>query len=160
MDAPADAARKIWQPIHPAIRAQLDPQYVSFHDEHMQYVQPDELIVWDAAARTQPGLPSGGSKPVPVGSIRDVDLGRFPVRVYTPAGECDENGWPVLVWFHGGAWVMGGLASGTDFCCWVCRGMYFTHRRSFAEAEEAQRRGVWLLPLATVSPPRALFQVQ
>lgn len=123
MAAPADA-RKVWQPLHPAIRDSLDPQYVSYHDRYLQYVEPDELTVWNPSLRTKGGLPPGGSKPVPVGSTQDVDLGRFPVRVYTPTGDCDGRGWPVLIWFHGGAWVMGGLASGTDFCTQACQGVF------------------------------------
>ncbi|RSL51682.1 hypothetical protein CEP53_008357 [Fusarium sp. AF-6] len=118
-----NADRKIWQPLHPAIRDRLDPQYVAYHEAHLQYIEPEKLGVWDGSARTKKvSLPPGGTKPVPVGSIDDFDVGRFRVRVYTPTGECDERGWPVLVWFHGGGWVLGGLNNGTDLCSWVCQG--------------------------------------
>ncbi|KAJ3467143.1 hypothetical protein MRS44_004707 [Fusarium solani] len=104
-----NADRKIWQPLHPAIRDRLDPQYVAYHEAHLQYIEPEKLGVWDGSARTKKvSLPPGGTKPVPVGGIDDFDVGRFRVRVYTPTGECDERGWPVLVWFHGGGWVLGG----------------------------------------------------
>ncbi|KAJ4133034.1 hypothetical protein NW754_015845 [Fusarium falciforme] len=103
-----NADRKIWQPLHPAIRDRLDPQYVAYHEAHLQYIEPEKLGVWDGSARTKKvSLPPGGTKPVPVGGIDDFDVGRFRVRVYTPTGECDERGWPVLVWFHGGGWVLG-----------------------------------------------------
>ncbi|KAI8681609.1 Abhydrolase-3 domain-containing protein [Fusarium keratoplasticum] len=119
-----NADRKIWQPLHPAIRDRLDPQYVAYHEAHLQYIEPEKLGVWDGSARTKKvSLPPGGTKPVPVGGIDDFDVGRFRVRVYTPTGECDERGWPVLVWFHGGGWVLGGLNNGTDLCSWVCQGM-------------------------------------
>ncbi|RSL73132.1 hypothetical protein CEP54_000537 [Fusarium duplospermum] len=118
-----NADRNIWQPLHPAIRARLDPQYVTYHEAHLQYIEPEKLGVWDGSARTKKvSLPPGGTKPVPVGAIDDFDVGRFRVRVYTPTGECDERGWPVLVWFHGGGWVLGGLNNGTDLCSWVCQG--------------------------------------
>ncbi|KAK7425807.1 hypothetical protein QQZ08_007656 [Neonectria magnoliae] len=116
------ANRRIWQPIHPAIRDRLDPQYVTYHDEYLQYIVPDELKDWDGSVRTKGSLPPGGTQPVPVGSIEDFDVGRFRVRAYTPTGESDERGWPVLVWHHGGGWVVGGLNSGKDLCSWVCEG--------------------------------------
>ncbi|KAF7558915.1 hypothetical protein G7046_g5228 [Stylonectria norvegica] len=118
-ETPQDA--KIWQPLHPAIRTKLDPQYVAFHDKYMQYVQPDDSKTWDGTARTQPSLPSGGSTPVAVGSIEDFDIGTFRVRVYTPIGEAGERGWPVFIWYHGGGWAIGGLDDGKDFCSWVCQ---------------------------------------
>ncbi|KAJ4140101.1 hypothetical protein NW768_001454 [Fusarium equiseti] len=117
----ADIHRKIWQPLHPAIRDRLDPEYVAYHEAHLQYIEPDELKDWDGSARTKKvSLPPGGTKPIPVGSINDYDVGRFRVRVYTPTRQCDERGWPVLIWFHGGGWAVGGLNNGTDFCCWAC----------------------------------------
>ncbi|KAM0318656.1 hypothetical protein ACHAPQ_010599 [Fusarium lateritium] len=112
---------KIWQPLHPAIRDRLDPQYVAYHEAHLQYIEPDETNDWDGSTRTKKvSLPPGGTKAIPVGSINDYAVGRFRVRVYTPTGHCDERGWPVLVWFHGGGWAVGGLNNGTDLCCWAC----------------------------------------
>ncbi|KAH6973522.1 Alpha/Beta hydrolase protein [Ilyonectria sp. MPI-CAGE-AT-0026] len=114
---------KIWQPLHPAIRDKLDPQYVDYHDKYLQYIVPDELKAWDGSVRSAKGtLPPGGTQPVPVGSIEDFDVGRFRVRVYTPTGESDERGWPALVWFHGGGWAVGGLNNGRDLCSWTCEG--------------------------------------
>ncbi|KAI5464087.1 Alpha/Beta hydrolase protein [Mariannaea sp. PMI_226] len=117
--------RKIWQPLHPAIRDKLDPQYVEHHDNYLQYMVPNELTPWNASSRTAKGavsLPPGGTKPIPVGSIEDYDVSGFKVRVYTPTGECDDRGWPVLVWCHGGGWVNGNLNSGTDYCTQFCEG--------------------------------------
>ncbi|KAK7419515.1 hypothetical protein QQX98_003284 [Neonectria punicea] len=116
MSESPDANRRIWQPIHPVIRDRLDPQYVAYHDQYLQYIVPDELEDWDGSVRTKGSLPPGGTQPVPVGSIEDFDVGRFRVRAYTPTGESDERGWPVLVWHHGGGWVVGGLNSGKDLC--------------------------------------------
>lgn len=120
----SQGGRKIWQPLHPAVRAKLDPEYVSFHEQFVQYVQPDESKPWDETIRTHPSLPPGGLPPVDVGSIQDIDTGRFWVRIYTPEGEPDERGWPVLIWYRGGGWVLGGLNDSKDFCSWVCRGMF------------------------------------
>lgn len=122
-----DSNRRIWQPLHPAIRDKLDPQYVDYHEKYLQYIVPDELQDWDGSVRTKGSLPPGGTQPVPVGSIEDFDVGRFRVRAYTPTGESDERGWPVLVWHHGGGWVVGGLNSGKDLCSWVCEGIYLSN---------------------------------
>ncbi|KAF4454796.1 hypothetical protein F53441_2738 [Fusarium austroafricanum] len=116
-----DTRRKIWQPLHPSIRDKLDPQYVAYHEAYLQYIEPDEIKDWDGSTRTKKiSLPPGGTKPIPVGSTNDYDVGRFRVRVYTPTGQSDDRGWPVLVWFHGGGWAVGGLNNGTDLCCWAC----------------------------------------
>ncbi|KAK7424155.1 hypothetical protein QQZ08_008761 [Neonectria magnoliae] len=117
----AQDGRKIWQPIHPETRPKLDPEYVAFHDQYMQYVQPDDLKAWDGTARTQPSLPPGGTPPVPVGSTRDFCVGEFQLRAYTPTGESEADRWPVLIWFHGGGWAIGGLDDNKDFCTFVCQ---------------------------------------
>jgi acetyl esterase/lipase len=132
--------RKVWQPLHPSVRPNLHPQYVAFHDAHIQYVQPDNTKPWDGSARTDPSLPPGGFPTVEVGSIADVDVdvggeggSSFKVRVYTPpegeaatrSGERDVRGWPALLWLHGGGWAIGGLDDRKDFCTWVCRGTFF-----------------------------------
>ncbi len=50
------------------------------------------------------------SKPVPVASIRNIliegPFGEIPLRIYTPEG---EGPFPVLVYLHGGGWVVGTL---------------------------------------------------
>jgi acetyl esterase len=59
-------------------------------------------------------LPPG----VPVAAVEDRKIpgpaGEIPVRIYTPTGEAP---FPVLVWFHGGGWVLGSL----DLSDHVCR---------------------------------------
>lgn len=119
---------KIWQPLHPSIRPKLDPQYVAWHDRYLQFIEPEELSPWSRAKKSAVPLPPGGTVPVPVGSIREHDVGRFRVRVYTPTTAVQPEGdgspaWPVLVWFHGGGWVNGNLNSGTDYCSMFCEGM-------------------------------------
>ncbi|HDZ57283.1 MAG TPA: alpha/beta hydrolase [Pseudomonas xinjiangensis] len=31
------------------------------------------------------------------------------IRIYTPEGEAPEGGWPVIVYYHGGGWVIAGI---------------------------------------------------
>jgi len=64
-----------------------------------------------AAARPQPG------EPEPVAKVEDRKIpslgGDIPIRIYTPAGIPPFG---VLVYFHGGGWVLGNIAM-TDLPC-------------------------------------------
>jgi acetyl esterase/lipase len=118
----------VHQPLPSTLLDKLDPEYIAFHNEYMQYVPRDESKIWDGSARTTPSLPYGGSPLVPVGDTRDIGLGDFSVRIYTPEGEPSIDGWPAFVWFHGGGWAIGGLDDSADFLTRVCRGMYSPSR--------------------------------
>jgi acetyl esterase len=65
-----------------------------------------------AAAAARP-LPAGA----PVAAVEDRAIpgpaGEIPVRIYTPAGQAP---FPVLVWFHGGGWVLGTLDAADHVC--------------------------------------------
>ena len=43
--------------------------------------------------------------------------GKLPLRVYTPKG---QGPFPILLWFHGGGWVLGSLDTGEDPCRSLC----------------------------------------
>lgn len=96
---PAAAAM---QRIHPSMLAQLDPQYIRFHLEHVLHLVPPHTLPWDPAIRNAPAVP-GGSDPIPVGEVKDFDFAKTRVRAYIPEGSVPEGGWPVLLYFHGGA---------------------------------------------------------
>ncbi|MGQ0824446.1 MAG: alpha/beta hydrolase [Actinomycetota bacterium] len=71
---------------------------------------PDEMRArMDAGAATMP--------PHPLHSVADRTIpgpaGDIPVRVYRRA---DDVGMPILVWFHGGGWVIGSLDSHDQLC--------------------------------------------
>ena len=57
-------------------------------------------------------------EPEPVGSVEDrtivVDGVSIPIRVYRPVGA--SGALPVLVWYHGGGWVIGNLDSADGAC--------------------------------------------
>ena len=72
-------------------------------------------------ARTQPSVADAvravlvqqgrSTAPEPVGSTADRTIPgpggtTLPVRVYTPAGTAPVGGWPLVVYFHGGGWVI------------------------------------------------------
>ncbi len=114
--------KTVYQPLHEQVRPLLDPEYVAFHDEVIQYIEPDDRRPWDARQiRTRPPLP-GSSEPVPVSRVEDVVVGDFPVRVFWPLGEKPSRGWPVLVWYHGGGWAVGSIESENDVCTRLSRG--------------------------------------
>lgn len=95
-------SRTLHQPIYPALRPFLDPEYVVFHEIYMQYVVPDHMKVWDGSARTKPSLPPGGSIPVPVRRIQDIRLTNCELRVFVPDNIMGDEKSPALLWFHGG----------------------------------------------------------
>jgi acetyl esterase/lipase len=90
--------------LHPSIIPRLDPEYAAFHNEHIIHLPQvhDEELPWDPLIRKTQVIP-GSSDPLPVGRVEDFDLSRCSVRVFTPDQPRPEPGWPVLVFFHGGA---------------------------------------------------------
>ena len=56
-------------------------------------------------------------EPEPVGNVEDREIpgpqGQIPVRIYTPEGKAP---FPVLVFFHGGGWVIGNIESHDTVC--------------------------------------------
>jgi acetyl esterase len=76
-------------------------------------------------ARTLPGNPLarlvfGGLAPGV--SVADARIERadwsMPVRTYTPVGVVDP---PIVVFLHGGGWVVGNVAQSTWMCSWIAR---------------------------------------
>ena len=62
-----------------------------------------------------------GPLDVPLASIMDRDIpgpgGALPVRIYTPQG---RGPFPLLVYFHGGGWVVGNLDTQDSICRGLC----------------------------------------
>ena len=55
---------------------------------------------------------AGGRQPI--GAVRDLAVGDLPGRLYVPSGATSPG--PLLVFFHGGAWVYGDLDSADPLC--------------------------------------------
>jgi acetyl esterase len=51
--------------------------------------------------------------PEPIAEVRDLDAGGVPCRLYRPAATRSAG---LLLWFHGGGWVLGDLDSHDDLC--------------------------------------------
>jgi acetyl esterase len=66
-------------------------------------------------------------RPIPMARVRDVfipDRNRqIPARVYTPPADCLASGRPpVLVYYHGGGWSLGSIATYDSLCRGLARG--------------------------------------
>ncbi|HEV3464744.1 MAG TPA: alpha/beta hydrolase fold domain-containing protein, partial [Actinomycetota bacterium] len=95
----------------PEIRALLDRMAASDRPplERQSVAQARAFHDQDAAALNGPATP--------VGSVQDRVVpgpaGDLPVRVYTPEG---SPPFPIVVWFHGGGWVVGTLDTYDPLC--------------------------------------------
>lgn len=95
--------RIVHQPIHPDLRELLDPEYVAFHEEKLQYILPPEASPGDGSQPAGPSpFASAALKSVDVESVQDVFLKHAELRIFTPKGPKPSQGWPAFLWFHGG----------------------------------------------------------
>ncbi|KAG5646879.1 hypothetical protein DXG03_001955 [Asterophora parasitica] len=113
----ATEQRTIHQPLHPSFTALLDPQYLSFHTSTIQYIVSPHTLPWSPSLRDAQAFP-GGSPPLEVVSTLDFVVNEGTgtrVRAFTPNGDVPAGGWPVFLFFHGGGWTLGSIASETSF---------------------------------------------
>ncbi|GAB3661482.1 alpha/beta hydrolase [Actinocorallia lasiicapitis] len=83
-----------------------DPEYLAFVRKVAELPPPQDLSTEGMRAeakRAMAELPR-----LTVGEVRDVDAGGVPARLYRPEGVPDG---PVMVFFHGGGWVIGDVES-------------------------------------------------
>jgi acetyl esterase len=94
----------------------LHPQAKELCDQMSAFAPLETLSVPEARARSEEMMKRFGPGE-PVADVRERALpgpgGDIPVRFYVPAGRAP---FPVLVFFHGGGWVVGSLET-TDFYC-------------------------------------------
>ena len=96
-------AKRVLEAINAGPQFDLDGDINEFRTHFAEMEVPSELI---AVARTE-----DVSIPGPNGEI--------PVRIYTPEGHRPH---PLLVYFHGGGWVIGNLETHDGTCRALCRG--------------------------------------
>ncbi|CAM5795776.1 alpha/beta hydrolase [Rhizobacter fulvus] len=100
--------------LHPQARALLDLM------EQRQIPPTHTLSVADARAfyRERRGV----TQPTPpdMAQVRDLQAsgphGSIPLRAYRPLGAADDAALPVLVYYHGGGWVIGDLDTHDTLC--------------------------------------------
>lgn len=108
-------------PLNEKILPLIDPEYVDFYNKYLvnqQQVHYQPI----SKSRIGPVIPGGG-EPVELASTIDYNVERqetkgpiIQVRVFTPQGEAPASGWPVLLYIHGGGWVLGGIGSENSHC--------------------------------------------
>lgn len=101
----------------------LTPGYRAFVEAQPPGIRfPLHTLQWSSAFRQASALPPdyGQADPVPVGSERTIQLGQFSVLVLTPDGERPSEGWPVLLFIHGGGWIFGTAETGKSFLSRAC----------------------------------------
>ncbi|KAL4243659.1 AB hydrolase superfamily protein [Abortiporus biennis] len=116
----ADVERKEWQPIHPEFLPKLLPEYIAHHNNTTLWTPGIHEIPWHPSIRNRPAV-AGGSPPLQVGSIRDIQLKNCMIRVFTPEGTAPSEGWPVFIFFHGGGWCLGTIDSENSFSTNMCK---------------------------------------
>jgi acetyl esterase len=73
----------------------------------------DQLTPEEARAQTEAGADALFGPREPVASVQDVEVEGVPVRLYTPV---DRPGLPMLVYAHGGGWVVASLETHDGVC--------------------------------------------
>lgn len=115
LEEPASAGPQPPYPLHPSVVDRIDPDYAAFYNKHIfdkqqVHLQPVE------ASRTSGVLIPGAGPQLPVGKTVDYAIKRrestgpdVKVRCFTPEEQKPDGGWPVMVYFHGGGWVLGNI---------------------------------------------------
>ncbi|KAJ5906261.1 uncharacterized protein N7473_003177 [Penicillium subrubescens] len=113
-------------PLHESVRDKLSPEYVAFYN---QYIINNQQVHYQPveASRTSGTLIPGGGPLLTVGQTEDISIPRrassgpdVKVRCFTPAGGKPHDGWPVLLYFHGGGWVLGTIDTENTVCTNIC----------------------------------------
>ncbi|XWW98390.1 hypothetical protein V2A60_006390 [Cordyceps javanica] len=116
-------------PIHPSQEDRLNSEYKAFYNENA-IATPKLHTIPIGVLRSLPNRPFPGSGPeVPVGKKEDISITpdsgpakgiTIPTRCYTPSGPAPPRGWPVLVFYHGGGWTIGGTESEASAITNIC----------------------------------------
>ena len=101
---------------------QLDPDVVGLLEEFARAGRPPlSTLTPDEARANSRGLAALRGDPVPVAGVENTfcpgPAGAIPVRVYRPSG---EGPFPVLVYYHGGGWVLCDLDTHDNACRTLC----------------------------------------
>ncbi|KAJ5440189.1 AB hydrolase superfamily protein [Penicillium daleae] len=113
-------------PLHDSVKHLLDPEYVDFYNQHVINNQQVHLQPV-AASRTSGVLIPGAGPMLEVGKTQDLTVQRqategpaVQVRAFTPKGEVPAGGWPVILYIHGGGWVLGNIDTENVVCSNLC----------------------------------------
>ena len=95
----------------------LDPDARMLLDQLSGFVQPFNELGVEGARAAIAALAAGAGDPEPIHGVEDRRIpgpgGDIPIRIYTPEG---DGPLPLLVFFHGGGWVIGSIATHDGLC--------------------------------------------
>ena len=96
----------------------IDPQVVFVLDLIVKSGRPAYHTLSPKEARQlfRETRPASTPEPPAIGAVRNLSAGTVPIRVYRPAGVPDSARLPVLMFFHGGGWVIGDLDTHDVLC--------------------------------------------
>ncbi len=101
----------------------LDPQVQIFLDQMASLGAPPLHTMTPEQVRAATKLQPAFGEPEPVAQVENRTIpgpaGEIPVRIYTPSG---SGPFPVLVFFHGGGWVICDLDTHDNHCRSLCNG--------------------------------------
>lgn len=107
----------------PQMQAVLD-ELAKLHPKPLEKLTPQEARIQPGPADAVKALLAASGKgvePDAVGAVKDVTFtgpgGELPARIYTPEG---DGPFPVLVYFHGGGWVIANLQTYDSSCRALC----------------------------------------
>lgn len=113
-------------PLHDSVVDRINLEYKAFYSKHIFDKQQVHLQPI-AASRTSGTLIPGAGPLQKVASTNDYQVKRkeskgadVPVRCFTPEGDKPEGGWPVCVYYHGGGWVLGTIATENVIASHLC----------------------------------------
>ena len=114
--------------LHPQARALLDLiEQSGLPPTHTLCVGDARVAYRERRHFTQPPPPE-------IGCVRDLQAsgpsGSIPLRLYRPPGAGDDAVLPVLVYYHGGGWVMGDLDTHDTLCRELAKRWVVRWRRS------------------------------
>ena len=116
-------------PIDPVILPLLHPEYVEFYNKYLlDKPAIDYNAEFDPSIRNYNPL-ADGPPPLKLDCARrDLDIGKCSVAVFTPNGADGAHPLPVMVYFHGGGWVLGSADGEISIATALCASkIHFPH---------------------------------
>ncbi|GGJ83832.1 alpha/beta hydrolase [Deinococcus aquiradiocola] len=100
----------------------VDPYIQAALQQMAAYPAPTSIQQMRAAEGSS--LSAMPVRPVEIGGTRDLSIpgpaSELPARLYTPVGEAPAAGWPLTVFYHGGGFAVGNIASHDGLCRELC----------------------------------------
>jgi triacylglycerol lipase len=113
-------------PIHESVRDRIHPEYKEYYNTHLIDKPPTHLVPIEKSRASGNFIPGSGPL-VPVGRTEEHCVKRVAssgrdvlVRCFIPEGVKPADGWPVLIYFHGGGWVLGNLDTENSIITNIC----------------------------------------